>query len=195
MSEANGETRSLPGSRSSSGASVTSRTQRISGSGSTKARDETVIEKHALPVLGSLPLRSITPLDVQGVVSRMSTTLKPRTVRTDYGVLRAVLSAAVDADLLTVSPCRGINLPAHVRKDIRFLSADELERLAGEMPEAYRPTVYLAGVLGLRWSEVAGLRVGRIDFRADGWKSARRAPRSTARSSSPTSRRDRRDAP
>jgi integrase len=55
-------------------------------------------------------------------------------------------------------------VPAHARKEIRFLSADELERLAGEMPEAYRPMVYLAGVLGLRWSEVAGLRVGRVDF-------------------------------
>lgn len=24
--------------------------------------------------------------------------------------------------------------------------------------------VYVAGVVGLRWSEVAGLRVGRLDF-------------------------------
>ena len=27
-----------------------------------------------------------------------------------------------------------------------------------------RPMIYLAGVLGLRWSEVVGLRVGRISF-------------------------------
>ena len=89
---------------------------------------------------------------------------RPTTVRTDYGVLRAILSAAVDADLLPVSPCRGVRLPAHVRKEIRFLSADELERLANAMPAQYRAMTYLAGVLGLRWSEVAGLRVGRIDF-------------------------------
>jgi integrase len=43
-------------------------------------------------------------------------------------------------------------------------SADELIRLGDAMPAEYRPTVYLAGVLGLRWSEVAGLRVGRVDF-------------------------------
>ena len=59
---------------------------------------------------------------------------------------------------------RGVNLPAHSRKEIRFLSADELERLARAIPEAYRPMVFLAGVLGLRWSQVAGLRVDRIDF-------------------------------
>jgi len=32
------------------------------------------------------------------------------------------------------------------------------------MPIEYRAMVYVGGVLGLRWSEVAGLRLGRIDF-------------------------------
>jgi integrase len=36
--------------------------------------------------------------------------------------------------------------------------------LASEMPSAYQAMIFLAGVLGLRWSEVAGLRVGRVDF-------------------------------
>lgn len=31
---------------------------------------------------------------------------------------------------------------------------------------AYRPMVHLGAVLGLRWGEVAGLRVGRLDFLA-----------------------------
>jgi integrase len=92
----------------------------------------------------------------EAVVEGLAEHLAPATVRTDYGVLRAVLSAAVNADLLAVSPCRRVSLPAHTRKEIRYLSADELERLASKMPEAYRPTVYLAGVLELRWSEVGG---------------------------------------
>jgi hypothetical protein len=54
----------------------------------------------------------------------------------------------VDADLLPVSPCRGVRLPAHARKEIRFLSADELERLADAMPAQYRAMTHLAGVLG-----------------------------------------------
>jgi integrase len=78
--------------------------------------------------------------------------------------LRAILAGAVAADLLAVSPCRGIKLPAQRRSDIRFLSSEELTGLAAAMPKEYRPMVYLAGVLGLRWSEVAGLRVGRVDF-------------------------------
>jgi integrase len=85
-------------------------------------------------------------------------------VRTNYGVLRAILSAAVDAEVIAVSPCRGVRLPAGRRRELRFLSAEELVALGEEMPLEYRPAVYLAGVLGLRWSEVAGLRVGRVDF-------------------------------
>jgi integrase len=104
------------------------------------------------------------PVDIRHVVEAMADDLAPTTVRTNYSVLRAILSAAVDADVLAVNPCRGVKLPAHARKEIRFLSADELERLADEMPDEYRPMIHLAGVLGLRWSEVAGLRVGRIDF-------------------------------
>jgi integrase len=91
--------------------------------------------------------------------------LSPATVRTNYGVLRAVLVAAVEADLIGRSPCRGIRLPIEDRRRApRFLGAEELHRLAAAMPIDYWPMVYVAGVLGLRWSEVAGLRVGRVDF-------------------------------
>ncbi len=130
----------------------------------TAARDEVVARRHLLPTLGARPLSAITPGEVRAVVASMSEKLAPSTVRTNYGVLRAVLNAAVDADLIGRSPCRGIKLPAQDRPPIRFLSADELEHLAEATPVEYRPAVYLAGVLGLRWSEVAGLRVRNVDF-------------------------------
>jgi integrase len=130
----------------------------------TLARDRTVNDKHFVPAFGTRSLGAITPLDVRGVVERMTGRLAPATVRTNYGVLRAILSAAVGAELITPTPCRGVRLPADDKDRRRFLSAEELEFLAGDMPVEYRPMVYLAGVLGLRWSEIAGLRVGRIDF-------------------------------
>ncbi len=131
----------------------------------TAARDRAVIRKHLLPPLQSRPLAAIAPRDVQRLVATMAERLAPATVRTNYGVLRAILNAAVATDLIARSPCRGIKLPAAERRHpLRFLSPEELVRLAGAMPAEYRPMAYLAGVLGLRWSEVAGLRVGRIDL-------------------------------
>ena len=100
--------------------------------------------------------------------------------------IRAALTAAVDAEQIAVSPCRGIKLPAKQRSEIRFLDADELARLALETPPEYQAMIYLAGVLGLRWSEVAGLRVGRVDFLRRTSRSSRPAQRSKYGSSSPT---------
>ena len=130
----------------------------------TMARDRMVTRVHLLPALGTSALIDITPVHVRRLVAKMTESLAPTTVRTNYGVLRAILAAAVEADLLVRSPCRGIRMPPHERKEVRFLSPHEFERLADAMPLEYRPMVYVAGVLGLRWSEVAGLRVGRVDL-------------------------------
>lgn len=124
-----------------------------------------MVRVHLIPLIGTKALADITPLHVRSVVETMAKTRSPSTVRTNYGVLRAILAAAVEADLIARSPCRGIRMPPHKRREIRFISPDELERLGDVMPIEYRPMVYVAGVLGLRWSEVTGLRVGRIDLK------------------------------
>jgi integrase len=130
----------------------------------TSARDRAVLRRWLLPRLGPVRLGAITPELVGQVVDRMRADLAPATVRTNYGVLRAVMAKAVERDLIGRSPCRGVDLPRPDRNEPRFLSIDELHVLADAMPDLYRPMVYVAGVVGLRWSEVAGLRVGRLDF-------------------------------
>ena len=129
----------------------------------TRSRDETVLRTHLVPRLGELRLVEITPLDVQAVVNEMAQHLAPATVRTNYGVLRAVLNAAVDDERLARSPCRRIKLPQGSITRHRALEPEELHRLAAIMPTEYRLLVYIGGVLGLRWSELAGLRVGRMN--------------------------------
>lgn len=89
--------------------------------------------------------------------------LAPRTIRTDYGVLRAILAWAVATDVIDRSPCRGIRLPHQVDRSRPVASAAEVERLADEMPDSFRAAVYL-GTMGLRQGEVFGLRVGAVDL-------------------------------
>ncbi len=131
----------------------------------TRARDDVVLRKHFLPVLGDLPLGSITPRDIQLLVDKLVETTAPATVRTNYGVLRAVFSAAVQADLIPRSPCRarGVKSPSTTRKRRKGLDVADVVRLADAMPEEYRPMVYVF-VLSLHFSEVAGLKVRDIDF-------------------------------
>lgn len=59
----------------------------------------------------------ITKLDVRRVVDAMASHLAPATVRTSYGVLTAVFSAAVEAEIIAKTPCRGISLPTVTKRE------------------------------------------------------------------------------
>ncbi len=128
------------------------------------ARDESIIRLHLRPTLGRRPLATITRRDVQALVNAWSAKRAPRTVRRQYGVLRAILNAAVANDLIARSPCQGIKLPQVHPGERHVVDAEELAALADALGEDYSPMVYLGAVLGLRWGECAGLRVGRLDL-------------------------------
>ena len=127
------------------------------------ARDRQALEVF-LQDLGGRPLASITPMHVQGVVDARAKVVAPATLARDFSALRAVLNAAVDADMIGRSPARKIALPRSRPPRRVCLRPDELERLASEVPGRYRALVLVAGVLGLRWGEAVGLRVRDIDF-------------------------------
>lgn len=131
---------------------------------STASRDRGVMERWWLPVLGDKPLRDIKRMHVQAVVESMA--LAPATVRTNYGVMRACMAAAVGEDMIGRTPCRAIRLPSldTDKDDIRFLEPHELDRLADTLHPDYRALIYVAGVLGLRWSECVGLQVRSVDL-------------------------------
>jgi integrase len=57
-----------------------------------------------------------------------------------------------------------MNLPAVLSTRRRRLDADRIAAIAAAMDERYRAMVWVAAVLGWRWSEVAGVRVGFVDF-------------------------------
>ena len=128
------------------------------------ARDRVVLQTHFFPALGGRALGTITRAHVKGCVDAMTAKLAPTTVRTNLGVLNAVLNAAVDADLLARSPARGIRVASGPTRERPTLTIEELDRLAEVVPGEYRALILVAGVLGLRWSECAGLRVGDVDF-------------------------------
>ena len=129
----------------------------------TMVRDQSAIRRHLIPALGHVQLTKLRQTDVQAFVANLAREVGPGTTRSVYGVLRAALNAAVNAEVLARSPARGIKLPQVPKTDVVTLRPADLHRLAAELPERWRPMVYVAGACGLRFSEVAGLRVGRVD--------------------------------
>ncbi len=93
----------------------------------------------------------------------MASGLAPTTVHKAYQVLSKAMGAAVDAGLLALSPCRNVPLPKVEPREMRFLSPDEIARLAAVIAPRYRALVLVGGYGGLRIGELAGLRRARVD--------------------------------
>ncbi|HEX2296554.1 MAG TPA: site-specific integrase, partial [Actinomycetota bacterium] len=70
------------------------------------------------------------------------------------------------AGLIAVSPCLRNRKPSlhSNRKEMHFLTPEELGRLADSVAAEFRPLVLVSGWLGLRWGEVRGLKKKRVDL-------------------------------
>src|SRR6478752_1222272 len=80
-----------------------------------------------------------------------------------FGVLRQVLDAAVDDHRIPRNPCDGVKLPKSKHADRGYLSHAQVAALAAAMerlPEVIRFLAYT----GLRWGEMAALRVCDFDM-------------------------------
>ena len=126
------------------------------------ARDRSILDNHIIPALGQKAVGSVSRADVQRLVNEWTSSHAPASTVRMYAVLRALMSYAEDSEIIARSPCRRIRLPQISPRVAEILDADRLARLANAMG-SYGPMAYL-GAFGLRWGEIAGLRVDRLDF-------------------------------
>lgn len=126
----------------------------------TRSRDESHLRNHIEPTFGKKPIASIQKPAVKAWVRMLSEEkgLAPRTVRECYRILGSILREAVDDRLISESPCRRVPLPRVENKEKRFLTPQEVDRLADAFDPRYSALVYVGAYLGLRWGEMAGLK-------------------------------------
>lgn len=122
------------------------------------------IVTHILPPLGDQAVGDISPLMVQRWATELGQRRAAKTVSNAHGALHTILAGAVAERLIRTNPCVGTKLPRGQSREIRFLTEPEAGRLVQAMPEHYRPLIVTALGTGLRWAELAGLRVGRVDL-------------------------------
>jgi integrase len=122
---------------------------------------------HLQGELGRIPLHRLNAGHIDRALAIYATTGAAATsVARAYRMLRAMLNVAVDRDLILKSPMRSVRQPKVPPKEMRFLNADELERLAAAIDPRYRSLILVAGWGGLRWGELAGLRMSDVDYDA-----------------------------
>jgi integrase len=129
-----------------------------------RARYADVLKTHVLPRWGNVALIRVTHGDVQAWLSAHSDRgLAGASVRKAQGVLSGILGLAVRDRRLAVNPALGVALPPMQEKRRRYLTAEQLEALADAAGPG-RVAVLVLGYCGLRWSELAALRVRHFDL-------------------------------
>jgi integrase len=80
-----------------------------------------------------------------------------------FGLLRQILGAAVEDSRIPRNPCQGVKLPKRKHADRGYLSHAQVVALAAAVTRDAE-VVRLLAYTGLRWGEMAALRVGDFDM-------------------------------
>jgi integrase len=132
---------------------------------STRASYEMLLRRHVFPYFGPFRVGNIERTHVQSWLSGLASDgVGAGTARNAYSILCRVLSEAASAKLITTNPALGIPVPRSTRQEMRFLTPLEISRLADAVIPQFRVLILVAGYTGLRWGEIAALRVDRLDL-------------------------------
>ena len=126
---------------------------------------ERLLANHILPSLGALPLDDLSRARLRTWYSGLDPKT-PRARSKAYSLLRTILNAAIDTELIAgPNPCqiRGASVSARVHK-IEPLTLEQLEALVTAMPERLQLAVLLGCWGALRYGEIAELRRKDIDL-------------------------------
>ena len=124
------------------------------------ARLESVWRVHVEPKWGRRRIADIRPTEVQKWVAELK--LSASSVAHAHTVLAGILDDAVADRRLAVNPAREVKLPRKIPKARNYLTATQTSALANE--SKHPDIVLLLATTGLRWGEMAALRVRDIDL-------------------------------
>ncbi|MGO4592609.1 tyrosine-type recombinase/integrase [Leifsonia sp. 2TAF2] len=121
------------------------------------------LDRYVLPRWGHTRLVDVRHGDVQAWVGELAATLGPSMVRQIHLVLAGVLRYAIRDGRLTTNPSDGIQLPRLSSREHGYLTHAQVRALVTECGPQGDVVLFLA-YTGLRWGEMAGLRINRVDF-------------------------------
>lgn len=116
------------------------------------------------PTFAKRTLASLTKLDVQTFVESVAKDASPYQAETSLRLLRSILNAAIDDGLLAHSIALDVKAPKRPRHKVRYLAPEQIAKLVAVHPERWRALVLVAAYGGLRFGEIAGLRLSCVDF-------------------------------
>ncbi|HEY3091129.1 MAG TPA: tyrosine-type recombinase/integrase [Jatrophihabitantaceae bacterium] len=129
----------------------------------TRERYAGILREHITPRWSAVRLADVSHADVQAWLTELSARRQAATVRKVHRVLSRVLALAVRDGRLARNPAAGVNLPRVDEGERRYLTHEQVATLA-DACGPYRLVVLFLAYTGLRWGEMAALRVGRLEL-------------------------------
>lgn len=131
---------------------------------STAASYKSYIRQHIRPRWAEVPVNRITPMAVEDWLKRLA--LAPKTRSHIRSLLHTIFRCAERWELVARNPIKLVRVAGGSKrlKTPRVLTPGEFQRMLALIREPFRTMVLVAGCLGLRVSEIMGLKWGDFDF-------------------------------
>lgn len=136
--------------------------------------DKRILEKEVYPTWERRKAEDIRKRDVITLLDKVVDRGSPQTANNIFKILRTMFNWSVKKDILQISPCTGIDMPAPLNVKDRALSVDEIKTLwaaldnkATSMMVEIRCALKLILITAQRPGEVIGLHTNEID--GDWW--------------------------
>jgi integrase len=126
------------------------------------------LERHILPSFARMRMNEIMPLDVRRwVLALKNQGCTPSVIRQCHTILSATFTTALNDQLITLHPCRGVKLPPVAKKVRTILTPEQFDALHAALPtDTARLLVGLDIDTGLRWGELTELRPADLNLDA-----------------------------
>jgi integrase len=129
---------------------------------STRAWYEARWAKHVAPVLAKRRVGSVSRSELAEFLADLESRTSLSTRRAVQQLLHKLFAVGVRYEWLSRNPADAIDMPAPVAREARFLTEEEVGRIAAEAPPRYEALVWTLAVSGLRIGEACALRVKNV---------------------------------
>ena len=122
--------------------------------------------RYVLSRFGSYRLGQLPADEIENWLSdEIASGIAPSSVHRHYRTLRRMLQVAVQKQKILNNPCDRVDPPRVPKREMTFLDWDQSIKLAEAHPDRFRALIYVAVDSGMHWSELIGLRRGKVDLR------------------------------
>jgi integrase len=126
------------------------------------------IYAHIMGTFGPLRMIDILPCHVRDWVTALGAEhLSPATIRLNKTILSAIFTTALNDQVTTLHPCKGVKTPPIPQHPLRIITPEEFDAFHTHLPDdRARLMVETAIESGLRWGELSELRPRDLDLRS-----------------------------